>query len=75
APTIRSGAGLGKVGVPTALAAAVRGACPPGGANRAAVGGKVRIRYQGEGEPPAPNFAAPKLYSATYEPPIEEACE
>ncbi|WP_280254640.1 DUF2786 domain-containing protein [Nocardia wallacei] len=69
------GAGLRKLWVRTGIADALIGACLDAGAKRAAVGGKVRIRYQGEGEPPAPNFAAPKLYSATYEPPIEEACE
>lgn len=69
------GSGLRKMWVRTGIADALIGACLDAGADRPAVGGKVRIRYEGSGEPPAPNFAAPKIYRATYDPPIgQEAC-
>ncbi|WP_280266689.1 DUF2786 domain-containing protein [Nocardia wallacei] len=69
------GAGLRKLWIRTGISDALIGACLDAGVRRPAVGGTVRIRYEGEGEPPAPNFAAPKLYSASYEPPIDEgAC-
>ncbi|WP_227982705.1 DUF2786 domain-containing protein [Nocardia spumae] len=69
------GQGLRKVWVRTGIADALIGACMDAGATRTVVGGKVRIRYEGLGEPPAPNFSAPKLYTASYQPPIDqEAC-
>ncbi|WP_433600742.1 DUF2786 domain-containing protein [Nocardia sp. CA-135953] len=69
------GQGLRKVWVRTGIADALIGACMDAGATRTVVGGKVRIRYEGLGEPPAPNFSAPKLYTAIYEPPVgQEAC-
>ncbi|MBY8861126.1 DUF2786 domain-containing protein [Nocardia sp. CA2R105] len=69
------GQGLRKVWVRTGIADALIGACLDAGVNRTAIGGKVRIRYEGLGEPARANFAAPKLYTAVYEPPIdEEAC-
>lgn len=69
------GSGLRKMWVRSGIADALIGACLESGAARPAIGGKVRIRYEGHGEPPAPNFAAPKIYQATYEPPIDqEAC-
>ncbi|MGW0245526.1 DUF2786 domain-containing protein [Nocardia goodfellowii] len=69
------GPGLRKLWVRSGIADALIGACLDVGTQRADVGGKVRIRYEGLGEPPARNFAAPKLYSAVYEPPIDqEAC-
>jgi hypothetical protein len=69
------GQGLRKLWVRSGIADALIGACMDAGATRTAVGGKVRIRFEGLGEPPAPSFAAPKLYSASYEPPVDqEAC-
>lgn len=69
------GNGLRKLWVRTGIADALIGACLDAGAQHAAVGGQVRIRYEGLGDPPAPKFAAPKVYSAVYEPPIDqEAC-
>ncbi|MFC9897288.1 hypothetical protein ACFVMC_26670 [Nocardia sp. NPDC127579] len=69
------GPGLRKLWVRSGIADALIGACLDIGTRKPAVGGKVRIRFEGLGEPPARNFAAPKLYSATYEPPVdEEAC-
>lgn len=69
------GQGLRKLWVRTGIADALIGACLDAGATHTRIGGKIRIRYEGLGEPPAPNFSAPKLYTAVYEPPIdEEAC-
>lgn len=66
------GQGLRKVWIRSGIADALIGACLDAGVTHPAVGGKVRIRYEGDGEPPAKNFAAPKLYSATYEPPVDQ---
>ncbi|QLY33278.1 DUF2786 domain-containing protein [Nocardia huaxiensis] len=67
------GGGLRKLWMRTGIADAIIGACHDAGTERTAVGGKLRICFEGLGEPPAPNFTAPKLYSATYEPPQQEA--
>ncbi|MEV5652918.1 DUF2786 domain-containing protein [Nocardia sp. NPDC052254] len=66
------GQGLRKVWVRTGIADALIGACMDAGATRTLVGGKVRIRYEGLGEPPAKNFSAPKLYTADYQAPTGE---
>ncbi|MGA4786760.1 DUF2786 domain-containing protein [Nocardia sp. AB354] len=66
------GQGLRKVWVRTGIADALIGACMDAGVTRTVVGGKVRIRYEGLGEPPAPNFSAPKLYTAVYQAPDGE---
>ncbi|MEU8900685.1 hypothetical protein AB0C65_32805 [Nocardia sp. NPDC048505] len=69
------GPGLRKMWVRSGIADALIGACLDAGTRKPEVGGRGTIRYEGLGEPPARNFAAPKLYSATYEPPIDqEAC-
>ncbi|MGW0252607.1 DUF2786 domain-containing protein [Nocardia goodfellowii] len=69
------GPGLRKMWIRSGIADALIGACLDAGTPKPAVGGKVRIRFEGLGEPPARNFAAPKLCSATYEPSIDqEAC-
>ncbi|MFE3229875.1 DUF2786 domain-containing protein [Nocardia sp. NPDC059228] len=69
------GAGLRKLWVRSGIAAALIEACFDAGATAPALGGKIRIRYEGLGEPPAENFSAPKLYTADYQPPLDqEAC-
>ncbi|KZM73290.1 DUF2786 domain-containing protein [Nocardia terpenica] len=69
------GPGLRKLWVRTGVADALIGACLDAGVEQVAIGGTGRIRYDGLGEPPAPNFSAPKLYSAVYEPPDgQEVC-
>ncbi|MEV6769942.1 DUF2786 domain-containing protein [Nocardia sp. NPDC051030] len=66
------GAGLRKLWMRTGIADAIIGACYDTDVERPAIGGALRIRYEGLGEPPATNFAAPKLYTATYQPPDEQ---
>ncbi|QIS19576.1 DUF2786 domain-containing protein [Nocardia terpenica] len=69
------GPGLRKLWVRSGVADALIGACLDADVEQVAVGGTGRIRYDGLGEPPAPNFSAPKLYSAVYEPPDgQEVC-
>ncbi|WP_326312109.1 hypothetical protein [Nocardia sp. CDC153] len=68
------GAGLRKLWMRTGVADAIVEACLDAGHEQAALGGWLQIRYEGLGEPPATNFAAPKLYTATYKPPnMQEA--
>lgn len=48
-----------------AVAAAVKEA----GATGVAEGGKIAVKFTGEGTPPKPGYNAPKLFSAKYEAP------
>jgi hypothetical protein len=71
--TRKVGPGLRKLYLRSGVADAVINACDVAGVDQPALDGHVQIRFIGLGEPPAPNFAAPKLFEAVYEPPFDQA--
>lgn len=56
---------------PTTSFGAVRAAILAAGEREMKVGGRLAVRYTGDGEPSKRGFNAPKEYTAKYEPPVQ----
>lgn len=57
------------------LQKAIRDAVRLAGADRLQVGGHLTITYTGDGTPPRKGANAPKLYTAVYKPPQQQAAQ
>ncbi|NUS44431.1 MAG: hypothetical protein HOQ24_12165 [Mycobacteriaceae bacterium] len=67
-----TGQGLRKLWIRSGIADALVEACVAAGVRTPVVGGSGVLRYLGEGEPYGSRRVAPKLFEATYQPPIDQ---
>lgn len=67
--------GLRRLFVKAQMATALRDAVRNAGENGIAIGGKIAVRYDGDGEASRQGFNPPKLYRVSYQPPPPQQFE